>query len=74
MKFPHTHFRKGQRVRIVFRSGDVTHQKFVERRGRTILVESETGERFEIATRLLKSVSIYRMNGARMKIVSTVSA
>jgi hypothetical protein len=61
MKFPHTHFSRGQRLRIVLRDGTVLMRRFVERRGRSIKVATMgTGEHEEIATRLLKGVSIYK--------------
>jgi hypothetical protein len=61
MKFPHTHFNRGQRLRIVLRDGTVLMRRFVERRGRSIKVAAiETGVHEEIATRLLKVVSIYK--------------
>lgn len=61
MKFPHTHFRRGQRLRIVLRDGTVLYRRFVDRLGRSIQVaQIDTGIHEEIATRLLKVVSIYK--------------
>ena len=61
MTAPHTHFSRGQRVRIVLRDGTILHRRFIERRGRSIEVANiDTGIHQEIATRLLKVVSIYK--------------
>lgn len=61
MMSTHTHFDRGQRVRIVLKDGTVLLRRFIERRGRTIEVAAiDTGIHQEIATRLLKVVSIYK--------------
>lgn len=63
---PHTHFDRGQRVRIILRDGTILYRRFVERRGRTIKVATmDTGAHEEIQTRLLKVVSIYKGAGGR---------
>jgi hypothetical protein len=61
LKFPHTHFSRGQRLRIVLRDGTVLVRRFVDRRGRHIEVaDVDTGSRERIPTRSLKVVSIYK--------------
>ncbi len=66
MKMPHTHFDRGQRIRIILRDGTILYRRFVERRGRTIKVASmDTGVHEEIATRFLKVVSPYKGSEGR---------
>ena len=39
LKFPHTHFDRGQRLRIVLRDGRVLVRRFVQRKGRAVIEE-----------------------------------
>lgn len=59
MKFPHTHFTRGTRLRIVLRDGTVLVRKFRDRLARSIVVTDGDTEH-KIQTRQLKSVTIYK--------------
>lgn len=57
----HTHFDRGKRIRIALKDGTVLVRRFVERHRRTIeVVNPETGDHEQIATGLLRNVSIYK--------------
>lgn len=62
MRCPHTHFRRGKRVRIKLRDGTIMIRRFVSRLEAAIRVSDvETGRRYEeIPTRRLLNVSIFK--------------
>lgn len=62
MRCPHTHFRRGKRVRIKLRDGTIVIRRFVSRLEAAIRVSDvETGRQYEeIPTRRLLNVSIFK--------------
>lgn len=66
MRCPHTHFRRGKRVRIKLKDGSVLIRRFVTRLDAAIRVaDVETGHRFEeIPTKRLLNVSIWKQGRA----------
>lgn len=54
-KFPHTHFARGKRIKIVLRDGTIIIDKFVERRERFIITENH-----RVSTKGLKSVGYFK--------------
>jgi hypothetical protein len=60
VRYPHTHFKRGQRLRIVFRDGTVLVRRFVDRIGRFVVVADDLGLHEKLATNTLKNLSIFK--------------
>lgn len=59
MKFPHTHFSRGKRLRIVLRDGSVLFGKFYERHATSMEVSTDGGN-IRIPTKSLRNVTIWK--------------
>ena len=60
MKSPHTHFKRGKRLRIVLRDGTVLVRRFYERSSRDLIVDGDDGTREKLRSEMLRNVSIYK--------------
>lgn len=55
MKWPHTHYARGKRVRVVLRDGTRVVGKFVERRARFVVLDTA-----RIHVRQIKGMGFYQ--------------
>jgi hypothetical protein len=55
-KTPHTHYSRGKRLFLIMRNGETFVDRFVERRGRVMVLED--AGRVEVAA--IRAVSFYR--------------